>query len=38
MGKYAKVGENGIATASEEKTDIRVMKRTADNVVWCFVK
>lgn len=38
VGKYAKVGANGIATASEEKTSIRVMKRTADNIVWCFVK
>ena len=35
---YAKVGKNGIATASAEKTNIRVMKRTADNIVWCFVK
>jgi len=38
VGKYATAGENGIATASEEKTNIRVMKRTADNIVWCFAK
>ena len=38
VGGYVKVWANGIATAAEEKTNIRVMKRTADNIVWCFVK
>ena len=30
---YAKVSENGVATASAERTNIRVMRRVAENVV-----
>ena len=38
VGGYAKVGENGIATASAEKSNIRVMKRITDNIVLVFMK
>lgn len=37
-GSYAKVGYNGIATASEEKTNIYIMKRISNNVILAFVK
>lgn len=35
---YATVGANGIATASTEKTNIRVMKRISENVILAFIK
>jgi hypothetical protein len=35
---YAKCGGNGIATASVEKTNMRVMKRITDNIILVFVK
>ena len=35
---FAKVAENGILTASEGKTNMRVMKRINGNVVWIFMK
>lgn len=38
IGGYAKVKENGIATRSEEKTNMRVMKRITENVVLLMVK
>lgn len=38
VGGYAKVGANGIATASTEKTNMRVMKRITDNIVMVFLK
>lgn len=38
VGGYAKVGVNGIATASTEKTNMRVMKRITDNIVMVFLK
>ena len=38
VGGYATVGENGIATASANKTSMRVMKRIADNVILVLMK
>ena len=38
VGKYAKIGKDGIATAAEDKTNMRVMKRINDNIIWCLVK
>lgn len=38
VGGYATTGENGIATASAEKTNIRVMKRITDSIVLVFMK
>lgn len=38
VGGYAKVGTPGIATASETKTNMRVMKRITDNIVLIFMK
>lgn len=38
VGGYATNGENGVATASEEKTNMRVMKRITDNIVLVFMK
>lgn len=35
---YAKVGRNGIATASESKSNMRVMKRITDNIVLVMLK
>ena len=35
---YAKCGGNGIATASTEKTNMRVMKRITDSIVLVFMK
>ena len=35
---YAKVGAEGIATASTEKTNMRVMKRVTENVILVLVK
>ena len=35
---YVTVGENGIATASLEKTNMRVLSRTAENVVRVLLK
>ena len=38
VGGYATVGENGIITATTSRTNIRVLKRIDDNIVWCLVK
>lgn len=38
VGGYAKVGESGIATASTEKSSMRVMKRITDSIVLVFMK
>lgn len=38
VGKYAKVGTDGILTASEEKTNIRVMKRVSANIILAMMK
>lgn len=38
VGGYAAVRSNGIVTASVEKTNMRVMKRIADNVVLVLMK
>jgi hypothetical protein len=38
VGGYAKIGANGIVTASIELTNMRVMKRVADNVVLVLMK
>lgn len=38
VGGYAKVGQNGIATVSTEKSGMRVMKRITDNIVLVFMK
>lgn len=38
VGGYAAVGENGIATASTEKTCMRVMKRITDSVILVLMK
>lgn len=35
---YATVGENGIATLSLEKTNMRVLSRVNDNVVRVLLK
>ena len=35
---YAKCGGNGVATASTEKTNMRVMKRITDNIILVFMK
>lgn len=37
-GKYAKPLINGLATYSDEKTNIRVMKRTSDNIIYVLLK
>ena len=37
-GGYAKVSANGIITSSESKTNMRVMRRTADDVVLVLLK
>lgn len=38
VGGYATVGSNGILTNSESATNIKVMKRTNDNIVWVLLK
>ena len=38
VGKYATVGNNGVATNSETKTNMKVMKRISDTVVLVFMK
>lgn len=38
VGGYATVGENGIVTNSTARTNMRVMKRVAPNVIIAFVK
>ena len=38
VGDYAKVGANGIATKSESKTNMRVMKRVTDNIIRVLLK
>lgn len=38
VGKYATVGNNGVATKSETKTNMKVMKRISDTVVLVFMK
>lgn len=38
VGKYAKVSANGIVTASDDRTNMRVMKRITDNIVLLMVK
>lgn len=38
VGKYAKVGENGVATLSDVKTNMRVMKRVDEDVVLVLMK
>ena len=37
-GGYAKSNDEGIATHSDEPTNLRVMERTADNIVRIFIK
>ena len=37
-GGYAKSNDEGIATYSDEPTNLRVMERTADNIVRIFLK
>lgn len=37
-GGWAKVSKDGILTTSSEKTNIRVMKRTKENIVWVLLK
>ena len=37
-GGYATNGENGVATASSERTNMRVMKRITDSIVLVFMK
>lgn len=36
VGGYAACGDNGVATASAEKTNMRVMRRIADNIILAF--
>jgi hypothetical protein len=38
VGSYVKVGDAGLATTSDEKTNIRVMKRITDNIILAMVK
>lgn len=38
VGKYAKVDTNGIITNSDERTNMRVMRRISDNVVLILMK
>lgn len=38
VGKYATVGNNGVATNSETKTNMKVMKRISDTVILVFMK
>lgn len=38
VNKYAKVGTNGVITFSEEKTNMRVMRRITDNIVLVMMK
>ena len=38
VGQYARVSANGIITNSDERTNMRVMKRISDNVVLVFMK
>lgn len=38
VNKYAKVGSNGIVTFSNEKTNMRVMKRINDHVILVMMK
>lgn len=38
VGGYADVGSDGIATASSERTNMRVMKRMTDNVLLVLMK
>jgi hypothetical protein len=38
VGGYAKVGDDGIATASDERSNIRVMKRITNNIILAMVK
>ena len=37
-GGYGCVGKDGVLTCSEEKTDIRIMKRTGENIVLVLMK
>ena len=38
VGGYAKVGKDGVATAATEKTNMRVMKRITDSIIWVLLK
>lgn len=38
VGGYATVGNNGVATKSESKTNMRIMKRISDTVILVFMK
>ena len=38
VNRYATIGENGIATASSEKTNMRVLSRVNENVVRVLLK
>lgn len=38
VGGYVKSGENGIATHSSTETNIRVLKRTKENIIYVFIK
>lgn len=38
VGDYGCPGENGVLTRSETPTNIRVMKRTGDNILWVLLK
>lgn len=38
VGGYVKVGKDGVATATTERTNIRVMERIADNIILALVK
>lgn len=38
VNEYATVGENGIATASSEKTDMRVLSRVNENIIKVLLK
>ena len=37
-GGYAKVGTDGVAVASAERTNMRVMKRVTDGIVQVLLK
>ena len=38
VNEYATVGDNGVATASSEKTNMRVMKRISDDIILVLLK
>ena len=38
VGKYAKVGSNGVLTSSDEKTNMRVMKRINEHIIFVMMK